>query len=421
MKPDRRQGSRPFRSISRADAGRLAAVLLFCGGCSPSPDPPLVPTESANLELRQRMEEARQAVLANPKSGMAWGRLGQSFEAAEFFREARVCYAEASAKDPTSPRWPHLSGLLQLQDDPEAAFAQLVRAATLSGPTNDASRLRLAQALVEHGRYADATNHLAALMIVRPEHPGARLELARVRLAEGRAAEAADLLTPCLTNPYTARPAAMLLSQSRARTGDAASAAALAAKAAGMPRPFDWPDPFLREVQELRQDRVRTAERLNGLLIQRRFEQAEALLQPLLGRNPDDPEVLLLLGRLRLQQGRCTEAETALRRHLVAQPDSLNGLIQLGLALMCQSRWEEAGETFGQAADVKPDFAQAHFNRGVARSRAGDSVGAVASWREALRCSPGDARTHQLLADELARQGQEAEAAQHRERASRLQ
>lgn len=391
--------------------------LMLMASCSPSPEPPGLPPSMANAELQQRIGQARREVIGESGSGPAWGRLGQCFEAAELLSEARVCYARAAVLDPTSARWPHLLGLLELQESPEAALGHLARAMPLAGPTNDAPRVRLAQALVERGRFADATNLLASLLQSQPLHPAARLELARVRLAEGQGAQAAELLTPCLTNPYTARPAALLLSQVRAREGDNAAAAALASKAASMPRPFDWPDPFQREVQDLRQDRARTVERVNFLMIQRRLPDAESLLQPLVERYPDDSEVLLVLGRLRLQQGQCTEAERVLGRHLEVQPRSLNGYIQLGLAFMCQSRWGDAAVTFGRAVEVKPDFAQAHVNLAVARSRAGDGAGAIRSLQAALRCSPGEARTHRLLAEELERGGQPQEAAHHRDRA----
>lgn len=395
-------------------------MLLVLGGCGRSPEPPATPAGLANAELSRQIETARSEVLSNRTSGAAWGRLGQCFEAAEFFPEARICYAQAEALDTGSARWPHLLGLLLLQESPEDALVQLARAVAVAEPTNDFSRVRLVQALVERGRFAEATNHLAVLLTNQATHPAARLELARVRLAEGRATEAIDLLTPCLTNPYTARPAVLLLSQCRVRVGDAPAAAALASKAATMPRPFNWPDPYSREVQNLRQDLARQVERVNSLVIQRRFDQAEELLKPLIERSSDHPEVLLVLGRVRLQQGRCDEAEAAISRHLEATPSSLNGLIQLGLALMCQSRWTDAGKVFGRAVELKPDFAQAHFNLGMARIRTGDTAGAIASLREALRCSPGDARAHSVLADALASSGQTEEAAFHRERARSL-
>ncbi len=409
------------KTASPSDRGLLFA-LLAAGliGCSRQPEPPPLPTVSANAEMLQAISAARTEVVKSAGSGAAWGRLGQAFEAGEYPGEARICYARAAELEPESARWPHLLGLLQLQDAPAAALTNLARATRLASPTNDASRLRLAQALIERGRPAEAKEHLAPLLAARPDHPAARLELARVRLAENEPTLAAELLTPCLTNPYTARSAAQLLSQAKARSGDAAGAVALARRAAAMPRPFDWPDPFLREVQEFKQDRSHQVEKANRQVIQRRWAEAEVTLTNLLSSFPDDPECLLVLGRLRFQQSRCPEAEAAFRRHLAVQTNSLNGLIQLGLSLMCQSRWPEAGDVFGRAVQVKPDFAQAHLNLGLARSRAGDPAGAITSLREALRCSPGDADAHALLAEELSRTGARDEAARHLERALAL-
>ena len=170
-----------------------------------------------------------------------------------------------------------------------------------------------------------------------------------------------------------------------------------------MPRPFDWPDPFLREVQALRNDREKMADQGNALIQQQRTKEAAPILAGMLKATPDDPEGLLLLGRLRYLEKNCPEAENALLRHLALQPNSLNGLMQLGLSLLCQQRWREAAEVFEKAVALKPDFAQGHSNLGYARSRSGDGGGAIRSYRTALRCNPGDVNLHISLAEELAR------------------
>ncbi|MFM1768779.1 MAG: repeat-containing protein YrrB [Verrucomicrobiota bacterium] len=363
---------------------------------------------------------SRQAVVAAPESAAAWGRLGQAFHAVEFFPEARQCYARAATLDPQSPRWPHLLGLLQLQDQPDEALANLERAVVLSGGRWDAPRLRLAQALVERGREDAAAGHLAALLAAQPGHAAARVEQARLQLARGQLDEAAGALSPCLTNAYTARPALLLMSQIQQRRGDGAGASQLARRAAGMPRPFDWPDPFLREVQVLRLDRQKMEDQINGLLMQRRLPEAGVRLNDLLQAYPQSPEGWLLLGRLRYQEQKCAEAEAAFRRHLEVQPQSLNGLVQLGLALLCQQRWADAAGVLRQAVALKPDFAQAHYNLGYALFRSGDAAGAAAAYREALRSNPGEAGTHLALAEVLVRLGQGGEAARHLDRAAAL-
>ena len=60
------------------------------------------------------------------------------------------------------------------------------------------------------------------------------------------------------------------------------------------------------------------------------------------------------------------------------------------------------------------------LNLGLARSRSGDSAGAIRSYRDVLRCAPGDVNTHFALAEELANAGQVEEAKEHVNRAATL-
>ncbi len=415
-------------------AGCLGLVPLT--GCSPkapesaappaslAPAAPVAPPEvvTAGLDpaLQSTLARARAQLLTNQLSAMAWGRYGQALDAADFGAPAEFCYTEARARDPLSPRWPHLLGLRQLREQPDAALENLDRAIRLSGVTNDASRLRRAQALIERGRWTDATNQLHALLSVVPGHPAARLELARASLALGAVEAVPALLAPCLSNPYTARPAHVLFGQARLRQGQADAAQRHSQIAAAMPKPFDWPDPFLREVQDLRLDVSKLAEQANALLRERRLPEAETVVSNLLIRVPDDAEGLLLQGRIRLQQRRCAEAEALFQRHLVARPNSPNGWAQLGMACYCQSHWAAATDAFKKATVLKPDFAQAHFNLGLSHSRQGDGPGAIASLKEALRCDPSDATAHVALAEEYLRAGDLGTAAQHVEAASAL-
>lgn len=398
----------------------LVALLAWSCGHPPKLEIPEVSTTALDPALGTLLLQSRSNVIASPGSADAWGRFAQVLNAAEFHGDAVTCYRRAASMDPTSPRWPHLLGLLLLQDQPEAALVQMERAAALAGSTHDAPRLRLAQALVERARFTDAEREIQSLLAARPDHPAARLELARIRLAQGQANALEPILGPCLTNAYTARPALLLLSQSRAREGKSQQAAELSRRATAMPRPFDWPDPFLVEVQSLRADRTRLADRANGLLVQKRFNDADAIIEGLLQQNPNDPEALLLAGRSALLQRQCQEAERRFRELLSTQPDSLNGLIQLSLALLCQERWQDASQVLERTLTLKPDFAQAHANLGLAQSRMGNSQAALASYANALRCQPGDAASHAALAEEYLRLGRTAEARTHIDAALRL-
>lgn len=417
--------SRP-RTTTRNPPGRSApraliwlVVIALCAAYSVwhfrlrHPAPPRVSLDSIDPALRQLIETCRVAVARSPRSGPAWGRLGQALQAAEFTPEAKFCYSNAIPRDPREFRWPYLLGFLEQQGNPALAVIHLQQATELAGPRTDSPRYQFARTLVELGRLDEAAPQLAQLLAANPAHAAASLEMARIHLARTNLRAATLSLQPALTNEFTMKQASLLGAQIAQRNQQPEIAAQLSRRAAALPRAFDWPDLALREVQSLRTDRVHFADQVNGYLLQARLPEAEAALNKLLSLHPDDPEGLLLLGRLRYLQNRCREAEYAYRKHLLAQPDSLNGLVQLGLALLCQQQWTNAAAALEKAVALKPDFAQAHNNLGLARSRAGDPAGAIRAFRDALRSNPGDLTAHMGLAEELANLGQLDAARDH--------
>ncbi|MGE0712410.1 MAG: protein kinase [Planctomycetota bacterium] len=60
-----------------------------------------------------------------------------------------------------------------------------------------------------------------------------------------------------------------------------------------------------------------------------------------------------------------------------------------GVALAKQARWAEARQAFDEALRVRPDFFEAHLNRGIARGNLGDQRGAIEDFDVAVRLRPG--------------------------------
>ncbi|HAM71664.1 MAG TPA: hypothetical protein DCM86_08485 [Verrucomicrobiales bacterium] len=419
---------RPAQTIDkpRPGAGGWPLLLLvLCGavGCFDAPPsaPPL-PGTGLSAEWTKTLESARSAVLRAPKSAEAWGELGRQFQAADIPQSAVFCYGEAARLAPSDQRWWHLRGKLQLLPAPEAALEDLRRAvgAATNASAAEISRFTLARSLLEMGREDGATHELLSLLSLNTNHPAARVELARIEFAHSRWESAERLVVPCVTNPYTARPAVLLLSQIRQRQGRTEEAARFSREALRMSRSFDWPDPILLQVTRLKGRATGLEDQSNALLSQGRLAEAEKLISSLTTQFPDDPAGPLLLGRLRLQQRRCQEAEAAVREHLQRLPESLNGQMQLALALLCQERWNDAIPVLRQALVLKPDFAQAHHNLGVAAARSGDAETAVASFKEALRYTPGDPSACAFLGEQLLKLGRREEALQWANRALEL-
>ena len=211
---------------------QIAAVLLLFVGCSRPLSPPDVSVAALDPSLASLILTSRAAVVSAPGSAESWGRLGQSFHAAEFLPEAMTCYRQAEQLDPNSSRWAHLLGVLEMAENPGTALEHLKRAAALGGERADVSRLRLARLLEERGVYDVAAAELRIILARDKNSPAAQLALGRVLFAQGRLDAAAESLTPLTVPPGGTREAALLLAQIRQRQGAAEEATQLARRAA---------------------------------------------------------------------------------------------------------------------------------------------------------------------------------------------
>ncbi len=61
----------------------------------------------------QVIDQTRNAILRNPQSAEAWGRLGQVFDAHALYDHAAPCYRRAMQLDPSDVRWPYNLGMVR--------------------------------------------------------------------------------------------------------------------------------------------------------------------------------------------------------------------------------------------------------------------------------------------------------------------
>src|SRR5262249_54860104 len=132
-------------------------------GREEGPSPPLVPAELTDPPARKLVELKRQAVLAAPRSGTAWGELAMAFDAHDASAEAMASYRRAMDLDPKDARWPFLLAAQVNRSDAGAAkeeAVRLYRRAADCPPPSAAHRatalLTLADLLTELGRGDEA-------------------------------------------------------------------------------------------------------------------------------------------------------------------------------------------------------------------------------------------------------------------------
>ncbi len=386
------RGHRLWLVLALAGLGVVGAGWWF--GTGTTPTPPLPDLTGADPEVIDLIGSARRDVLAAPRSGAAWGRLGMVLRAHDFAREADVCFTRAAAREPREPRWPYLRGLTLVLTEPEQGRICLERAVELWGDGPPEPRFRLVEVLLEQGRLDEAEAHL------RAAPPTARRELlwARLLAARGDWKAVPRRLERLGGDDHARRQALLLAAQARQRLGDSERAARQLEEAQRLPEDVPWPDPFVEEVERLQVGlRIRLA-RASLLVRQGRAGEAVRLLEQVVRDHPGSATAWLRLGEVLVRGKQVLPAEQALARAVEIAPDLVEGWFHLGVARVYRGDARAAAEAFGRAIQLKPDHTLAHYNLGRCREQLGDPAGAERAWREALRCQPDYEPARQALA-----------------------
>ncbi len=212
------------------------------------------------------------------------------------------------------------------------------------------------------GRHAQAESLLHAALEAEPDDAYVLFLLGECALATGRPAEAAGLLARALAERSAHRDSRLALARAHLAAGDPAAALDTLEPLAG--------DPCLAAAQSLR------GTALNAL--GRPTEAVAAFTQSLAVR-PDDAEAQLNCGNALAELDDLDGAERHVRRAIACDPLMPEAHASLGHLLASQGRLPDAIAANAQAIDLRPDFAVAHWNQGVAHLLAGDMA---AGWQE---------------------------------------
>ncbi len=123
-----------------------------------------------------------------------------------------------------------------------------------------------------------------------------------------------------------------------------------------------------------------------------RYEEAEAAYRKAIELDPKYARPYGGLGNLlQFHSGRYEEAEAAYRKAIELDPK--NAHPHNALCLLYQfhlGRWREAGEAIERAIELAPDNSDCRETRGLYLEESVDLNGAERSFREGLRCRPGE-------------------------------
>jgi tetratricopeptide (TPR) repeat protein len=391
-----------------------------------APEPPVIAmregTESAVVKA---IEEARAAVRRSPRSGAAWGKLGQVLLANGFSDESEECFAQAERFDPEEPRWTYLRASRLLLHDPEAALPSLRRAVELcerKDRNNTTPRMVLAEVYLEKNEWEQVETHCRRVLERQPDNPRAHFNLGMAALARDDLTMAADQLIQAVNSPYIQKRARIQLAGIYRRLGNESALQENNRILQHLLDDTTWPDPYADEYQKFvagRQSRFLQAKRLDQ---EGRLGEEIEVLQALARDFPDERS-LLALGTAQAKIGDDEGAEQSLTSALRLAPDWAAthyalAVAQYGLGERLRERkdaaadekYSSAAEEAQRATRLKSDLAMAHHYRGLALVRLGRRAEAIESFRTATHCRPEIADIHLIMGKTLAEDGKIDEA-----------
>ncbi len=150
------------------------------------------------------------------------------------------------------------------------------------------------------------------------------------------------------------------------------------------------------------------------------LDGAESGYRELLQFNPDDPEVLHLLGILRRQRNDFQDGMTLVGRAIELAPERANFHMTLGGMRMHAQLWDAAYESFSTAIRLNPNLTSAYSALGQIAMQRGDAAAAESHFTVALKATEDDPQVLTSLGNLYMSRGDSGQALKYLTRAVEL-
>jgi len=331
--------------------GAAAAASLLLRPAPP--EVPVVDLTEAELSVREAVEAARAAVLAEPRSEAAWRLFGYTLDAHDLYEDAVVAYDVVLAFNPTDQRTRYQRALcLEYLGEAEGAGAEYSRLLD-EGFGGAAIHFRLGEFHNRAGDCEAARDAFQRSLSLEPDSAIARRGLGNAQLCLGEDALALETLQPLLLAAPDDLGSISALVQAFRRNGSSEKA---------------------RELSE-------SLPESNTLAL---ADPDRFVVQSL----SVDSEALFARSKEKEAQGRFPAANEDLRRLELNEPRNALYPARIGRNFVRMGQPREAISYFSKALAIDPTRSITYYNRGIAQQRAGDRAAAVADFRRTLKFDP---------------------------------
>jgi tetratricopeptide (TPR) repeat protein len=361
------------------------------------------------------------AAVAEPDSIAALGPLCIAYHADMLLGLAERCYALAEEVDSGDWRWTYSRALIQAERGGGGELTAVLRDVVSRAPQFSPAWLRLGEAEFKASRYdAAGEAYRQAVDLPEPDRvtvadtppyvaevPVAAygsLGLARVALVRGDPDAARTLLEPLIVAQPAFSPAYRLLAESYRASGRTDDADRLVLRAGRLPPFTPYQDPIVDALARESRNSTLLLRLASEATLSVNASWSEYLTRRALEFDPDNPDVVVKLGRILRTIGRNDEALTLFERYHQMVPAEVQGLAHIGSALSALGRYTEA-ETFFRRALAGRDDPVTHYNLGLLMSLRGRPDEAIREYELALAGDALHVDARINLATALARKG----------------
>jgi tetratricopeptide (TPR) repeat protein len=366
----------------------LLVLLWFWFGKPPTPVVPGEGLATTDPEILTAVEQAREAVFREPKSGKAWGKLAQVLHVHNFHAEALACYAEAERYSPHNSDWPYLrAAILLVGREPADAIPGLRRAVELGG-NDPLPRLRLSEVLLDQGRFDEAAEELRRVLDADQQWPRVHVRLAQLAVARQDWSECLRHLDAVGDIAYARKQACSLRLIAEQRLGNAPAAQREQELLSQLPDDPPWPDPILDKLSGFQVGLMGRLGRAKELFRQGDADGTLSLLTQTVCDYPESDFAWALLGRALARAGDLPAAEETLWKSVELAPEKADVWTSLGFVRLSRQNPTGALDCYRVVIRLKPTDADVHCKVGQCLEATGDRSGALEAYRQALRYQP---------------------------------
>ncbi len=331
--------------------------------------------------LAQIKAHAKEYPQAYQKVGEFYVRLGDPDSA---IRE----YNEGITKDPTRKAMYQKDIMSVLMAQHKRGEAAAVNRQILKDNPNDSDARSLeASFLLDKGDVARALAELQSVVTRSPDNAVARYNLGRAHLAKGEPEQARQAFQKAIDLRPDYTLARLALAQLLVTRGDYDAAL----KAAADVLKIDRANRYAPLIQSA------------ALMGEKKYNEAQTLLESLLKQSPNDPDALFQLGVVNLAEGKHKEANDAFRRTNDLNPANSRGLMGIVETYMAQNKPDEAIKVLEAEAAKAPTRLDVQLALGNTEVRAGHYDVALQYYQHVLN---GLDKNSNLRGDVLTRLGE---------------